>query len=72
MPGRSTLGIEVPNRRRTVIPLGRLVDAPEFRESESPLTMALGRTLRGEPYYADLTKMPPLLVAGATGAGTRF
>ncbi len=69
MPGRSTLGIEVPNRRRTVIPLGRLVDAPEFRESESPLTMALGRTLRGEPYYADLTKMPHLLVAGATGAG---
>ncbi len=69
MPGRSTLGIEVPNKRRTVIPLGRLVAAPEFRESESPLTMALGRTLRGEPYYADLTKMPHLLVAGATGAG---
>ena len=69
MPGRSTLGIEVPNKRRTVIPLGRLVDDLEFRESESPLTMALGRTLRGEPYYADLTKMPHLLVAGATGAG---
>lgn len=69
MPGRSTLGIEVPNRRRTVIPLGRLLDAAEFREGESPLTMALGRTLRGEPYYADLAKMPHLLVAGATGAG---
>ena len=69
MPGRSTLGIEVPNTRRTVIPLGSLLDAPGFRESESPLTMALGRTLRGEPYYADLTKMPHLLVAGATGAG---
>jgi S-DNA-T family DNA segregation ATPase FtsK/SpoIIIE len=69
MPGRSTLGIEVPNTRRTVIPLGRLLDAAEFRENSSPLTMALGRTLRGEPYYADLTKMPHLLVAGATGAG---
>ncbi len=69
MPGRSTLGIEVPNARRTVIPLGRLLDAAEFRDNESPLTMALGRTLRGEPYYADLTKMPHLLVAGATGAG---
>ena len=69
MPGRSTLGIEVPNTRRTVIPLGCLLDAPGFRENESPLTMALGRTLRGEPYYADLTKMPHLLVAGATGAG---
>ena len=69
MPGRSTLGIEVPNARRTVIPLGRLLDAAEFREDESPLFMALGRTLRGEPYYADLAKMPHLLVAGATGAG---
>ena len=69
MQGRSTLGIEVPNTRRTVIPLGRLLDDPEFRANTSPLTMALGRTLRGEPYYADLTKMPHLLVAGATGAG---
>ena len=69
MQGRSTLGIEVPNARRTVIPLGRLLDAPEFRANKSPLTMALGRTLRGEPFYADLTKMPHLLVAGATGAG---
>ena len=69
MPGRSTLGIEVPNKRRTVIPLGCLLAEPEFREGESPLTMALGRTLRGEPYFADLAKMPHLLVAGATGAG---
>ena len=69
MPGRSTLGIEVPNTRRTVIPLGGLLDTAEFRASSSPLTMALGRTLRGEPFYADLAKMPHLLVAGATGAG---
>ncbi len=69
MPGRSTLGIEVPNRSRTVILLGGLLAESEFRNSGSPLTMALGRTLRGEPYFADLAKMPHLLVAGATGAG---
>lgn len=69
MPGRSTLGIEVPNKHRTIIPLGSLLADPGFREPKSPLTMALGRTLRGEPYFADLAKMPHLLVAGATGAG---
>ncbi len=69
MPGRSTLGIEVPNKRRTIIPLGSLLAEPECRDGKSPLTMALGRTLRGEPYFADLAKMPHLLVAGATGAG---
>ncbi len=69
MPGRSTLGIEVPNRHRTIIPLGSLLADPEFRGGKSPLTMALGRTLRGEPYFADLARMPHLLVAGATGAG---
>ena len=69
MPGRSTLGIEVPNRHRTIIPLGSLLADSGFRDGKSPLTMALGRTLRGEPYFADLAKMPHLLVAGATGAG---
>ncbi len=69
MPGRSTLGIEVPNRHRTIIPLGSLLADSTFRDGKSPLTMALGRTLRGEPYFADLAKMPHLLVAGATGAG---
>lgn len=69
MPGRSTLGIEVPNKHRTIIPLGGLLADSGFREGKSPLTMALGRTLRGEPYFADLAKMPHLLVAGATGAG---
>ncbi|MXX60442.1 MAG: hypothetical protein F4112_06605 [Holophagales bacterium] len=69
MPGRSTLGIEVPNKHRTIIPLGSLLADAGFRDGKSPLTMALGRTLRGEPYFADLAKMPHLLVAGATGAG---
>ncbi|HVS63304.1 MAG TPA: DNA translocase FtsK 4TM domain-containing protein [Thermoanaerobaculia bacterium] len=69
MPGRSTLGIEVPNARRSTIRLGPLLADPGFRKSPSPLTMAIGRTLHGEPYFGDLATMPHLLVAGATGAG---
>ena len=70
MPGRSTLGIEVPNRERG----DRSASArcsPTSASSKSPsvLTMALGTDIHGEPYYADLATMPHLLVAGATGAG---
>jgi S-DNA-T family DNA segregation ATPase FtsK/SpoIIIE len=69
MPGRSTLGLEVPNRTRSVIRLGSLLADERFRKTPSVLTMALGTTIYGEPYYADLATMPHLLVAGATGAG---
>lgn len=69
LAGRSTLGIEVPNETRDVIRLGTLLSDPRFRKSPSILTLALGKTIHGEPYYADLTTMPHLLVAGATGAG---
>ena len=69
MPGRSTLGIEVPNRERGIIRLGSLLADERFRKSPSVLTMALGTNIHGEPYYADLATMPHLLVAGATGAG---
>jgi S-DNA-T family DNA segregation ATPase FtsK/SpoIIIE len=69
LPGRSTLGIEVPNKSRGVIHLGYLLNQEAFRRSPSPLTMALGTTIHGEPYFADLASMPHLLVAGATGAG---
>ncbi|HET9228565.1 MAG TPA: DNA translocase FtsK, partial [Thermoanaerobaculia bacterium] len=69
MPGRSTLGIEVPNKDRAVIRLGSLLADERFRKSPSVLTMALGTDINGEPYYADLATMPHLLVAGATGAG---
>lgn len=69
MPGRSTLGIEVPNRERSVIRLGNLLADERFKKSPSPLTMALGTDIHGEPYFADLATMPHLLVAGATGAG---
>ncbi len=69
LPGRSTLGIEVPNRERTLIHLGPLLAREPFRRAPSPLTLALGTTIHGEPYYADLATMPHLLVAGATGSG---
>jgi len=69
MAGRSTLGIEVPNDSRAIIRLGHLLDQGNFRKSPSKLTVALGTTIQGEPYFSDLAKMPHLLVAGATGAG---
>ncbi|HEX7180879.1 MAG TPA: DNA translocase FtsK 4TM domain-containing protein, partial [Thermoanaerobaculia bacterium] len=69
MPGRSTLGIEVPNRERGIIRLGSLLADERFKKSPSVLTMAIGTDIHGEPYYADLATMPHLLVAGATGAG---
>ncbi|HEY7216459.1 MAG TPA: DNA translocase FtsK 4TM domain-containing protein [Thermoanaerobaculia bacterium] len=69
MAGRSTLGIEVPNRERSLIRLGSLLADERFRKSPSVLTMALGTDIHGQPYYADLATMPHLLVAGATGAG---
>jgi S-DNA-T family DNA segregation ATPase FtsK/SpoIIIE len=69
IPGRSTLGIEVPNLERGIIRLGSLLAHERFRTAPSVLTMALGLTLQGEPYFADLATMPHLLVAGATGAG---
>src|SRR6185295_2968400 len=69
IPGRSTLGIEVPNKKRAVIRLGHLLEQDTFQRSPSPLTMAIGMTIHGEPFYADLATMPHLLVAGATGSG---
>lgn len=69
LPGRSTLGIEVPNRTRGVIRLGHLLSQDTFRRSPSALTVALGTTIHGEPYFSDLATMPHLLVAGATGSG---
>ena len=69
LPGRSTLGVEVPNKERGVIRLGYLLEKEAFRRAPSILTMALGTTIHGEPYYADLATMPHVLVAGATGSG---
>jgi S-DNA-T family DNA segregation ATPase FtsK/SpoIIIE len=69
IPGRSTLGMEVPNPKRAIIRLGAMLANDAFRKSPSLLSLAVGMTIHGEPYYADLATMPHLLIAGATGSG---
>jgi S-DNA-T family DNA segregation ATPase FtsK/SpoIIIE len=67
--GSSTVGIEVPNRKRELIALRDIIETDGFAASSSLLTLALGKDIHGEPMVTDLAKMPHLLVAGATGAG---
>ena len=69
IPGKAYVGVEVPNPRRETIFLREVLEARAFRESQSLLTIALGKTVDGLNYVADLAKMPHLLIAGATGAG---
>jgi S-DNA-T family DNA segregation ATPase FtsK/SpoIIIE len=69
IPGKSTVGIEAPNANREKIYLRDVIESPKFQKAESKLTVALGKTINGEEYIADLAKMPHLLIAGATGAG---
>lgn len=69
IPGRSLVGIEIPNKATTWVRLRDLLDDPRFQEGKSNMQLALGRDVKGAPVYADLSKMPHLLVAGATGAG---
>jgi DNA segregation ATPase FtsK/SpoIIIE, S-DNA-T family len=69
MPGKPHVGIEVPNPQRETIFLREVIESRAFRESASKLTMALGKTIDGLNYIADLAKMPHLLIAGTTGAG---
>jgi S-DNA-T family DNA segregation ATPase FtsK/SpoIIIE len=67
--GSSTVGIEVPNRKRELITLRDIIDTEAFSSSQSMLTLALGKDIHGDPIVTDLARMPHLLVAGATGAG---
>ncbi|HOJ70245.1 MAG TPA: DNA translocase FtsK 4TM domain-containing protein [Syntrophorhabdaceae bacterium] len=69
IPGKSVVGIEVPNKVRQTVYLREIIESEAFRSSQSYLTMAIGKTIAGEPFVADLTKMPHLLVAGSTGSG---
>ncbi len=69
IPGKSTVGIEVPNSHREIIRSREVLESKKFHDSKSKLTLALGKTIDGSNYVADLTKMPHLLIAGATGAG---
>jgi len=69
IPGRGTVGIEVPNKKPEIVSMRSLITSKAFQESKFDIALALGRTITNEPYIVDLTKMPHLLVAGATGQG---
>jgi S-DNA-T family DNA segregation ATPase FtsK/SpoIIIE len=69
IPGRGTVGIEVPNKRPEMVSMRSLITSKAFQETKFDIALALGRTITNEPYIVDLTKMPHLLVAGATGQG---
>jgi S-DNA-T family DNA segregation ATPase FtsK/SpoIIIE len=69
VPGRNAIGIELPNARRETVFLRDLLASPEYEKAGQALPLALGETIGGEPYIADLSRMPHLLIAGTTGSG---
>ncbi len=69
IPGKTCMGLELPNPKRQIIRLSEIFNAPVFQESRSKLTLALGQDITGEPVVTDLAKAPHLLVAGTTGSG---
>ena len=69
IPGKSAVGIEVPNKKKTTVGLRSLMECAEFRNHPSSLAVALGRDIAGHPVIADLVQMPHLLIAGATNSG---
>ena len=69
IPGKPTVGIEVPNSRREVISLRQILESEEFANSKSRLTMSLGKDINGRIKVAALESMPHLLIAGSTGSG---
>jgi len=69
IPGRGTVGIEVPNKNPEIVSMKSLITSKAFQETKYDLALALGRTITNDPFIVDLTKMPHLLVAGATGQG---
>jgi DNA segregation ATPase FtsK/SpoIIIE, S-DNA-T family len=69
IPGKSVVGIEIPNQNKSIIRLREMLECAGFAKSRSNLSLALGKDISGTPYVADLAKMPHLLVAGATGTG---
>lgn len=69
VPGKGVVGIEVPNKEPVIVDLREIVDSDTFARSKSPITVALGRDITGHPRVADLSRMPHLLIAGATNSG---
>ena len=69
IPGKNTIGIEVPNRKSKPVLLKEIIESPEFKTNQSPLAVAMGLDISGKPIVTDLQKMPHGLIAGATGSG---
>jgi S-DNA-T family DNA segregation ATPase FtsK/SpoIIIE len=69
IPGKGTIGIEVPNKKKQVVGLREILESDKFKNAKMDLPIAIGKTISNEPFVADLAKMPHLLIAGATGQG---
>lgn len=69
IPGKPVVGLELPNEVREVVRLSEILSSQQYEQARSPLTLALGKDIAGNPVIVDLTKMPHLLIAGTTGAG---
>ncbi|MCB1825266.1 MAG: cell division protein FtsK, partial [Candidatus Competibacteraceae bacterium] len=69
IPGKSVIGLEIPNRHREIVYLREVLEAPVYTQSNATLTLSLGKDIGGNPVVANLNKMPHLLVAGTTGSG---
>ena len=69
IPGKSVMGLEIPNEKREIVTLGEIIKSKSYDDVASPLALALGKDIGGAPLCADLAKMPHLLIAGTTGSG---
>ena len=69
IPGKGTIGVEVPNAHKQIVPMASLLNSRKYKETDMELPLALGKTISNEVYMVDMAKMPHLLVAGATGMG---
>ncbi len=69
IPGKSVVGLEIPNEQRSIVRLIETLQSREYEEADSPIALALGKDISGQPVVVDLAKMPHLLVAGTTGSG---
>ncbi|MGA9408278.1 MAG: DNA translocase FtsK [Bacteroidota bacterium] len=69
IPGKGTVGVEIPNHKPSLVTIRSIINSAKFRDAQAALPLAMGKTISGEVYVDDLTKMPHLLIAGSTGSG---